>query len=258
MARPVALITGPTSGLGAGFARRYAMDGHDLVLVARDVERLERLAAELHDEVGANVEVLPADLALAADRAKIADRLAAGVRILVNNAGFGTSGEFWTADLELLQKQLDVNVTAVMQLTHAALPPMLAAGAGTVINVASVAGLLPGRGSTYSASKAWVIAFSEGLANGLGGTGVGVHALCPGFVRTEFHARAGIDMAKMPSFLWLDVDGVVRECMADVAKGKVVIVPGLQYKVLTTGGRVVPRNLVRAMTKVVGRGRGRT
>ena len=258
MARPVALITGPTSGLGAGFARRYAMDGHDLVLVARDVERLERLAAELHDEVGANVEVLPADLALAADRAKVADRLAAGVRILVNNAGFGTSGEFWTADLELLQKQLDVNVTAVMQLTHAALPPMLAAGAGTVVNVASVAGLLPGRGSTYSASKAWVIAFSEGLANGLGGTGVGVHALCPGFVRTEFHARAGIDMAKTPSFLWLDVDGVVRECMADVAKGKVVIVPGLQYKVLTTGGRVVPRNLVRAMTKVVGRGRGRT
>ena len=258
MARPVALITGPTSGLGAGFARRYAMDGHDLVLVARDVERLERLAAELHDEVGANVEVLPADLALAADRAKVADRLAAGVRILVNNAGFGTSGEFWTADLELLQKQLDVNVTAVMQLTHAALPPMLAAGAGTVVNVASVAGLLPGRGSTYSASKAWVIAFSEGLANGLGGTGVGVHALCPGFVRTEFHARAGIDMANTPSFLWLDVDGVVRECMADVAKGKVVIVPGLQYKVLTTGGRVVPRNLVRAMTKVVGRGRGRT
>jgi uncharacterized protein len=258
MARPVALITGPTSGLGAGFARRYAVDGHDLVLVARDVERLERLAAELHDEVGANVEVLPADLAIAADRAKVADRLAAGVRILVNNAGFGTSGEFWTADLELLQKQLDVNVTAVMQLTHAALPAMLATGAGTVINVASVAGLLPGRGSTYSASKAWVIAFSEGLANGLGGTGVGVHALCPGFVRTEFHARAGIDMANTPSFLWLEVDGVIRECMADVAKGKVVIVPSLQYKALTTGGRLVPRNLVRAMTKVVGRGRGRT
>jgi short-subunit dehydrogenase len=258
MSRPVALITGPTSGLGAGFARRYAVDGHDLVLVARDVERLERLAAELHDEVGAHVEVLPADLALPADRAKVADRLAAGVRILVNNAGFGTSGEFWTADFELLQKQLDVNMTAVMQLTHAALPPMMAAGAGTVINVASVAGLLPGRGSTYSASKAWVIAFSEGLANGLGGTGVGVHALCPGFVRTEFHERAGIDMANTPSFLWLEVDDVVRECMADVAKGKVVIVPGLQYKALTTGGRMVPRNLVRAVTKVVGKGRGRT
>ena len=258
MSRPLALITGPTSGLGAGFARRYALDGYDLVLVARDVERLEQLAAELHDEAGANVEVLPADLAVTADRERVADRLAAGVRVLVNNAGFGTSGEFWSAEFSRLQTQLDVNVTAVMQLTHAALPPMLAAGAGTVINVASVAGLLPGRGSTYSASKAWVISFSEGLANGLDGTGVGVHALCPGFVRTEFHARAGIDMAGTPSILWLEVGDVVRDCLADVAKGQVVIVPGLQYKVLTTGGRMVPRNLVRAITKVVGRGRGRT
>src|SRR3954454_24955408 len=258
MSRPVALITGPTSGLGAGFARRYAIDGYDLVLVARDADRLGRLAAALHDGAGAGVEVLVADLAAEADRAKVADRLAAGVRGLVNNAGFGTSGEFWTADLAVLQSQLDVNVTAVMQLTHAALPPMLAAHEGTVINVASVAGLLPGRGSTYSASKAWVISFSDGLANGLTGTGVGVHALCPGFVHTEFHERAGIEMSGTPSFLWLEVDDVVRETMADVAKGKVVIVPGLQYKVLTAGGRVVPRNLVRTVTKVVGRGRGRT
>ena len=241
-----------------GFARRYAIDGYDLVLVARDAARLEALAAELRDEAGAHVEVLAADLAVAADRAKVADRLAAGVQVLVNNAGFGTSGEFWSADLDVLQAQLDVNVTAVMHLTHAALPPMLAAGAGTVVNVASVAGLLPGRGSTYSASKAWVISFSEGLANGLDGTGVGVHALCPGFVRTEFHDRAGIDMAGTPSILWLDVADVVRDCLADVAKGNVVIIPGLQYKALTTAGRVVPRNLVRAMTKVVGRGRGRT
>jgi short-subunit dehydrogenase len=258
MSRPVALIAGPTSGLGAGFARRYAIDGYDLVLVARDEKRLAALAAELHDEAGATVEVLAADLADAADRAKVADRLGAGVQVLVNNAGFGTSGEFWTTEFAVLQSQLDVNVTAVMQLTHAALPPMIDAGAGTVINVASVAGLLPGRGSTYSASKAWVIAFSEGLANGLGGTGVGVHALCPGFVHTEFHARAGIEMSGIPSFLWLEVDDVVRDTMADVAKGKVVIVPGLQYKALTTGGRMVPRNLVRAATKVVGRGRNRT
>jgi len=258
MPRPVALITGPTSGLGLGFARQYAVDGHDLVLVARDVERLERLAAELRADTGVEVEVLPADLALAADRLTVADRLAVGVRILVNNAGFGTSGEFWTADPDMLQSQLDVNVTAVMHLTRAALPPMLASGAGTVINVASVAGLLPGRGSTYSASKAWVIAFSEGLANGLGGTGVGVHALCPGFVRTEFHERAGIDMAGTPSFLWLEVDDVVSDCLSAVAKGEVVIVPGLQYKALTTAGRIVPRSLVRAATKVMGRGRGRT
>jgi len=258
MSRPVALITGPTSGLGAGFARRYAIDGYDLVLVARDAQRLEALAAELHDEAGADVEVLVADLAQASDRSKVADRLAAGVRVLVNNAGFGTSGEFWTADFSMLQSQLDVNVTAVMQLTHAALPAMLASGEGTVINVASVAGLLPGRGSTYSASKAWVVAFSEGLSNGLDDTAVGVHALCPGFVHTEFHERAGIDMANTPSFLWLEVDDVVRETMADVARGKVVIVPGLQYKALTTGGRMVPRNVVRAITKVVGRGRDRT
>lgn len=258
MPRPVALITGPTSGLGEGFARRYAQDGYDLVLVARDIARLDALAAELRNEGGVGVEVLPADLAVAADRAKVADRLAAGVQVLVNNAGFGTSGEFWTADLAVLQSQLDVNVTAVMALTHAALPPMLDAHSGTVINVASVAGLLPGRGSTYSASKAWVIAFSEGLANGLGGTGVGVHALCPGFVRTEFHQRAGIEMSGTSSFMWLEVGDVVRDCLADVARGRVVIVPGLQYKALTTGGRLVPRPLVRAMTKVVGRGRGRT
>ncbi|KHO24877.1 SDR family NAD(P)-dependent oxidoreductase [Mycolicibacterium setense] len=258
MPRPVALITGPTSGLGAGFAHRYARDGYDLVLVARDVARLEQLAAELHDEAGADVEVLPADLACAPDRAKVADRLRVGVQVLVNNAGFGTSGEFWTADLAQLQAQLDVNVTAVMELTHAALPSMIDAGSGTVINVASVAGLVPGRGSTYSASKAWVVSFSEGLSNGLGGTGVGVHALCPGFVHTEFHARAGIDMAGTPSFLWLQVEDVVRDCLADAAAGKVIIVPGLQYKVLTTGSRMVPRNVVRAITKAVGKGRGRT
>jgi uncharacterized protein len=258
MPRPVALITGPTSGLGAGFARRYAIDGHDLVLVARDVQRLEQLAAELHDEAGANVEVLPADLAVAADRAKVADRLAAGVRVLVNNAGFGTSGEFWTADLQVLQSQLDVNVTAVMQLTHAALPPMLDAGAGTVINVASIAALIPGRGSTYSASKAWVILFTEGLANGLAGTGVGVHALVPGFIRTEFHERAGIAMGGTPSVLWLEVEDVVRDCLADVAKGNVVIVPGVQYKALTTAARLLPRNLVRRMNKSVAKGRDRT
>jgi short-subunit dehydrogenase len=258
MPRPVALITGPTSGIGSGFARRYGRDGYDLVLVARDTARLEQLAAELHDEAGAEVEVLPADLSVAADRTKVADRLRSGVQVLVNNAGFATSGEFWSTEFARLQAQLDVNVTAVMELTHAALPTMIEAGSGTVINVASVVGLVPGRGSTYSASKAWVVSFSEGLANGLAGTGVGVHALCPGFVHTEFHARAGIDMAGTPSFMWLKVDDVVRECLADVAKGKVVIVPGLQYKALITGSRMVPRDFVRAMTKVVGKGRGRT
>lgn len=244
MPRPVALITGPTSGIGAGFARRYASDGYDLVLVARDVDRLTQLAGELRGEAG-SIEILPSDLADPADRTKVAERLAAGVRVLVNNAGFGTSGEFWAADPELLQAQLEVNVTAVMHLTRAALPAMLDAGTGTVINIASVAGLVPGRGSTYSASKAWVISFSEGLAVGLQGTGVGVHAVCPGYVRTEFHARAGLDMAKLPSFLWLEVDDVVS-------------IPGPQYKVIVTAGRMIPRGLARAVTARVGGGRGRT
>ena len=178
--------------------------------------------------------------------------------MLVNNAGFGTSGEFWAADPALLQAQLDVNVTAVLQLTRAALPAMVDAGAGTVINVASVAGLVSGRGSTYPASKAWVVSFSEGLAGGLEGTGVSVHAVCPGFVHTEFHARAGIEMAKLPSFLWLEVDDVVSRSLADVANGKVISVPGVQYKTIVTAGRLIPRSLLRAATKRVGGGRDRT
>ncbi|MEO9202530.1 MAG: SDR family NAD(P)-dependent oxidoreductase, partial [Mycobacterium sp.] len=161
---------------------------------------------------------------------------------------------------------LDVNVTAVMQLTRAALPAMIDAGAGTVVNVASVAGLSPasgrypqsGRGSTYSASKAWVVSFIEGLAGGLAGTGVGVHVVCPGYVHTEFHQRAGIDMATLPSFLWMEVDDVVAASLGDIARGDVISVPGLQYKALTTASRLIPRGLSRTLTNTFGRGRGRT
>jgi short-subunit dehydrogenase len=255
--RPIALITGPTSGIGGGYARRYARDGYDLVLVARDVGRLEKLADELRGD-GGQIEILPADLADAAGRDKVADQLARGVQVLVNNAGFGTSGEFWTEDPARLQSQLDVNVTAVLHLTHAALPPMLDAGAGTVINIASVAGLVPGRAATYSASKAWVISFTEGLSTELRGTGVGVHAVCPGFVRTEFHARAGIDMGKTPSFLWLEVDDVVSASLADIAAGKLISIPGIRYKAIVGAGRLVPRGLLRAAVKLAGGANGRT
>ncbi|WP_457135432.1 SDR family NAD(P)-dependent oxidoreductase [Mycobacteroides abscessus] len=257
-ARPVALITGPTSGLGGGFARKYASQGYDVVLVARDEQRLGALADELTCRFGVYAEALPADLADAAYRARVADRLAAGVSVLVNNAGFATAGEFWTAAPELLRSQLDVNVTAVMELTRAALPSMIEAGAGTVINVASVAGLVSGRGSTYSASKAWVVSFTEGLANGLLGTGVGMHVLCPGFIHTEFHERAGIEMGTIPEFMWLQVDDVVNACLHDIAAGKVLIVPGVQYKAITSVTRLIPRGLVRKYNSVVGRGRGRT
>ena len=258
MSRPVALVTGPTSGLGAGYARHLARDGYDLVLVARDVARLNDLAEELRAAHGVDVEVLPADLSDAAGREAVVARLGAGVRVLVNNAGFGTTGEFWSTDPALLQRQLDVNVTAVMHLTRAALPSMVAGGNGRVINIASVAGLVSGRGVTYSAVLACVVAVSQGLANGLDGTGVSVHAVCPGFVRTEFHQRAGIEMSSIPGPMWLTVDDVVAESLADVEKGKVIIVPGLQYKLLTATGRLVPRGLVRALTKRVGQGRDRT
>ena len=258
MPRPVALITGPTAGIGAGFARRYAADGYDLVLVARDEARLTALAAELAEQSGCTAEVLPADLADPDGRAIVAERLSAGVHVLVNNAGFGTSGEFWATDPAVLQSQLDVNVTAVLQLTRAALPAMLAAGEGTVINVASVAGLVSGRGSTYSASKAWVVSFTEGLAGGLRGTGVSVHAICPGYVHTEFHQRAGIEMGATPSIMWLDVDDVVNAAIADVGRGKVLSIPGLQYKLLTAVSRLLPRALERTLVMLLGQGTGRT
>lgn len=256
--KPVALVTGPTSGIGDGFARRLAARGHDLVLVARDEERLRALAAELKDRHGTDSEVLVADLATADGREATIERAAAGVDFLVNNAGFGTSGEFWSADPALLQSQLDVNVTAVVQLTRAALPSMVRAASGTIVNVASVAGLLSGRGSTYSASKAYVVSLTEGLAGGLAGTGVRIQALCPGFVRTEFHQRAGIEMSSIPSLMYLSVDQVVDASLADLDKGRVLSVPGLQYKALTTASRLIPRSVARRAASAVGSARGRT
>ncbi|MFI9506828.1 SDR family NAD(P)-dependent oxidoreductase [Nocardia sp. NPDC052566] len=256
--RPVAMITGPTSGIGCGYAARLAALGYDLVLVARDEERLAALAVDLEHRFGTRSEVLPADLATAAGRDRAVARVADGVEFLVNNAGFTVSGEFWTLPPERLQAQLDVNVTAVLQLTRAALPPMIAAAKGSVVNVASVAGLVPGRGSTYSASKAYVVSFTEGLAGGLAGTGVRVQALCPGFVRTEFHERAGIEMSSLPEALWLSVDRVVADSLRDLEKGRVLSVPGVQYKAITAVAGILPRTLAARMNRGLFNARGRT
>ncbi|EOM76537.1 SDR family oxidoreductase [Rhodococcus rhodnii] len=249
--RPVAVVTGPTSGIGAGFARRLASLGYDLVLVARDTQRLTELADDLHARYTARCDTITADLATAEGRDAVAQRLHSGVDVLVNNAGFGTSGEFWTLDPATLRAQVDVNVTAVVELTRAALPAMVASGGGAVVNVASVAGLIPGRGSTYPASKAYVVAFTRGLVDDLDGTGVDVLAVCPGLVRTEFHDRAGMAAPRVPEFLWRDVDDVVDTALEDLRKGRTTSIAGLPYKAVVVLARILPVGLAHRVARFV-------
>jgi len=247
---PTALVTGPTSGIGAAFARRLFQDGYRLVLVARDEQRLRRLSAQLGD-----AEVIVADLGQPRQRAAVVARLTDPERpvdLLVNNAGIGGTGDLWVAAYPVLHHQLELNVTTVLELTHAVLPGMLARGQGAVINVASVAGLTPGRGSTYGASKAWVVSFSEGLAGQLAGTGVRIQALCPGFVHTEFHQRAGMDIGWINGPLWLEAPDVVDASLRDLAHDVVVSVPSLRYKALVTLSRLAPRRLTRLVARRLG------
>jgi len=237
-------VTGPTSGIGRSFARALAARGHDLVLVARNEDRLAETADELRSTYGIAVEVLPADLVDRAQLAKVEARLAdrgEPVRLLVNNAGFGLRGRFLDNDLAQEQAQLDVLVTAVMRLTHAALGCMLAEGRGQIVNVSSMAGFLQ-RGS-YSAAKSYVTKLSQWAHHEYAGQGVQVMAVCPGFVRTEFHQRLGSDTESAPRLLWLDPDRLVAEALADLDAGRALSIPSKRYKAIAVVVRVVPASL---------------
>ncbi|MER6015403.1 SDR family NAD(P)-dependent oxidoreductase [Streptomyces bluensis] len=249
-----ALITGSTAGIGAAFARRLAADGHNLVLVARDTKRLREQATELHDRHGIEAEVLTADLAtddgIESVERRLADRRNP-VDLLINNAGFGTKGLYLDVPMADELTMLKVHCEAVLRLTSAAAEGMRERGRGGVVNVASVAAFVP-RG-TYSASKAWVVQFTQGAARDLAGSGVRLMALAPGFVRTEFHERAGLGTDSVPGWMWLDADKLVTAALADLARGKSLSIPDPRYKVLMGVAKVLPRNLLGGITSKSGK-----
>ncbi|MET9109879.1 SDR family NAD(P)-dependent oxidoreductase [Streptomyces zhihengii] len=252
-----ALITGATAGIGAAFARRLAADGHNLVLVARDTARLREQATELHDRHGIEAEVLTADLSaeegIGAVERRLGDRRHP-VDLLVNNAGFGNKGRFLEVTMADELTMLKVHCEAVLRLTAAAAGPMKERGRGGVVNVASVAAFVP-RG-TYGASKAWVVQFTQGAARDLAGSGVRLMALCPGFVRTEFHERAGMGTENIPGWMWLDADKLVSAALADLARGRTVSVPDPRYKALMGVVKLTPRGLLGGMSSRAGRSYG--
>ena len=236
---PTALVTGATSGIGLEFAHQLAARDHDLVLVARDTTRLESIAADLRRSYSREVEVLPADLTDRAQLRAVEELLAdpaLPVDLLVNNAGFGMKKRFLDNGVEEEQAMLDVLVVAVMRLSHAALRAMTDRGTGGIINVASVAALLP-RGS-YGAAKAWVASFGDWAAAEYRPKGVTVTTLYAGFTKTEFHER--MDVRRGSGFMWLEPEFVVSECLDDFDKGRARSVPGGQYKAIAAGSRLVP------------------
>ncbi|MEU5877928.1 SDR family oxidoreductase [Spirillospora sp. NPDC047279] len=235
-----ALVTGASSGIGESFARLLAGRGTDLVIVARRADLLDGLARELVERYRVGVEVLAADLTDPVQRGEVEERLRADpVELLINNAGYGAFGPFPELSLDDQLAEVELNVVALMRLTHAALPGMVARGRGGVLNVASMAGFAPSPGSAvYGATKAFVASFSESLHAELAGGGVHVTALCPGFTRTDEESE--------PSLLWLRRADVARAGLDAVSAGRAMCVPGLQYKAALPALKLVPRPLLRA------------
>ena len=252
-----ALVTGATSGIGLSFAHQLAERGHDVVLVARDRARLENVSDEIRAKYDVSTEILVADLSDRADTGKVAERLADQARpvdLLVNNAGYALKKRFLDNDITEEEAVFDVLGRAVLVLSHAAARAMRERGHGAIVNVSSVAGQITS--GTYSAVKSFVTVFTEGLAGELAGTGVTATALLPGFTRTEFHQRARLNMSSLPTFLWLDPHRLVSDCLDDVSRGRVISVPGAQYKAIVALLRVLPRSLVRSRARTVHRPKG--
>ena len=244
--RPIALVTGASAGIGASFAEYLAEIGHDLVITARDQKRLEESANLLRDKFGVDVEVIKADLATNEGLKLLELRLenkSRPIDVLINNAGFGINKSFIASERQIENDLLDVLVRAPLRLMHAVLPAMKERDSGTIINVSSVASWIAG--GSYSAAKSYLTILSESLHTELRGTNVKVHALCPGFTRTEFHQRGRMKMTGLPEFLWLDSKEVVRAAWRSALRGKAISIPGTQYKILIFLMRYFPRPVVR-------------
>jgi len=248
--RPVALVTGASAGLGEEFSRQLAQRGHDLVLVARDRARLEALAKEL-EPLGASCEVLDADLTDPAQLARVEERVRT-VDVLVNNAGFGSFGSFHTLDVDVETREINLNVIALVRLTHAALEGMVDRGHGGVLNVSSLASFQPGpSNATYGATKAFVTSFTEAVHEECKGTGVAVTALCPGFTHTEFQERASVPASQVPGVMWQNPPEVVKAGLDGLAKNRAVVIPGAVNKVLGNISAITPHAITRRAGAVV-------
>jgi short-subunit dehydrogenase len=242
----LALVTGGTAGIGHAFAVELASRGWDLVLVARDTERLERVADDLATRFGTTTENITADLAVRADMLHVAERLECTqhpIEMLVNNAGFGIHASLLDKDFSIQEKALDVMCLAVLVLSGAAGRAMSARGHGSIINIGSSSGIITT--GNYSAVKAWVNTYTEGLANELRGTGVKVTAVLPGWVRTEFHERAGINASNLPDIVWMSPEELAKDALDDHAKGKVISVPTKRWHMAYWIGRHTPRPVIR-------------
>ena len=245
---PTALVTGATSGIGESFTRLLAEKGYGLVLVARDEKRLQERAKSLESKFKIKVEVLPADLSVTLQLAKVEKRLAnpkSPIEVLINNAGFGIKDSFLKSDIADEILLIDVLAKAPMQLMHSVLPQMLSRDSGTIINVSSVASFIAG--GTYSAAKAYLTVHTESLHTELAKTNIKISALCPGFTHTEFHQRGKMKMSGLPNFMWLEADRVVAESWRAAMAGKAICIPGWRYKTLSTIARFGPRPLVRKL-----------